>query len=109
MGQDALSESMRTVAFLDCCHVALQGAVLRLLEPSIAIGETTVWRSLGPGISWPEDRSLTKFGTKSQDFSAPSPCGLWVTCPICVTRAGQSPHLVPGCQVPEDALKGQSF
>ncbi|CAI9154779.1 unnamed protein product [Rangifer tarandus platyrhynchus] len=100
---------MRTVTFSEYCHVALQGAVLRLLEPSIATGGTTVWRSLGPGIRWPEDRSLTKFGIKSQDFSAPSPCGLWVMCPSYVTRAGQGPRLVPGCQVPEGALKGQSF
>ena len=98
MGQDALSESMRTVAFLDCCHVALQGAVLRLLEPSIAIGETTVWRSLGPGISWPRGQkphqvrhkkpgflgpeSLRPLGHMSQlcdqSWPGPSPCS-WVS------------------------------
>ena len=55
-----------------------------------------------------EGRSLTKLGTKSQDFLAQSPCGLWVTFPSCVPRAGQGPLPVPGCQAPEGALNGQS-
>lgn len=100
MGQDALSESMRTVTFLECCHVALQGALLQLPGPSTAAGKKTAWRSLGPSVRWPEDRSLTKFSTKSRDFSAPSPCSRWVTCPSCVTKAGLGPCLVPGCQAP---------
>ncbi|KAB0395572.1 hypothetical protein E2I00_015684 [Balaenoptera physalus] len=50
----ALSESMYTLTFSECCHVALRVAILRPAEPSIAVGEKALQRSLAKAYGGPE-------------------------------------------------------
>ena len=45
---------MYTLTFSECCHVALRVAILRPAEPSIAVGEKALQRSLAKAYGGPE-------------------------------------------------------